>query len=290
MKIKPVPSCIISVLFALQHGCSAAGVREGVAIENEGVISGEEKVVQEIILDRITCDKDYLFSLKTGKEYSVENGELELTPLESKSKYIDEDDEGQKVVYNYAYFDFKAVSDGFVVEEISGFNHHYLDTSKTVSFGNYVVRKEFNTDKLELTRFSYYQGGEESRFDAERLWVWEPFDRNWDLVITNRNHASISKCSKVEDFVFKFFPFSPSPRMFQEHINSMSWGDASRRVFDDLSSCESMPFKRKYKCSSGFLTRNDRLGDKICRLDYVKYDKGKIDFSVLEGNDSCRWK
>ena len=47
---------------------------------------------------------------------------------------------------------------------------------------------------------------------------------------------------------------------------------------------------RKYKCSSGFLTRNDRLGDKICRLDYVKYDKGKIDFSVLEGNDSCRWK
>ena len=37
----------------------------------------------------------------------MENGELELTPLESKSKYIDEDDEGQKVVYNYAYFDLR---------------------------------------------------------------------------------------------------------------------------------------------------------------------------------------
>ena len=59
MKIKPVPSCIISVLFALQHGCSAAGVREGVAIENEGVISGEEKVVQVILTEllaiRIIC-------------------------------------------------------------------------------------------------------------------------------------------------------------------------------------------------------------------------------------------
>ena len=87
----------------------------------------------------------------------MENGELEV-PIGIKSKYIDEDDEGQKVVYNYAYFDFKAVSDGFVVEGVYGFNHHYLDTSKTVSFGNCVV-EEFNADKLELTRFSYYQGG-----------------------------------------------------------------------------------------------------------------------------------
>ena len=79
--------------------------------------------------------------------------------MESKSKYIDEDDEGQKVVYNYAYFDFKAISDGFVVEEISGFNHHYLDTSKTVSFGNYVVER-FNTDKLELTDFRIIKVGE----------------------------------------------------------------------------------------------------------------------------------
>ena len=56
-------------------------------------------------------------------------------------------------------------------------------------------------------------------FDAERLWVWEPLTGSLVIAI---EIMQVLVGIQVEDFVFKFF-LSASPRMFQEHINSMSW-------------------------------------------------------------------